>query len=419
VTRVPESVAPELPQSHVAVSNDNVEPKITINTEVPEEKQPALDENVAPQTNQDTEQLSAALHQQANEAEQEQDVVQESENEQSAAASQLVPSGDNSDAAILVADEDLDLNVIVYDGKIAVASDEENDTTQPSAAPFIDFFCENSDNNTNVYNNNEDNHMSDEGPQVTRKRKRGFSLESVVFRSVRPKVVHVAVKQEPGTTPETESPQNISKDSQVSPIMRAIFTSKMRKNKATRSNEANNNNKITKRRVTRSTANDSTIEITAKKGNNNNNKRRVSSHHEPTLKKENPVDDSPRILICNERPQRKALPKKEKQETKPKKETKLKAPKKVSEEENSDKISDEDDSSMSSDEDSVEYHVDKLSEDEYFVEEIVDKKVEKGKAQYLIKWLGWPHSDVRTIIPINFINFISNKTFFDRTLGRP
>jgi hypothetical protein len=124
VTRVPESVAPELPQSHVAVSNDNVEPKITINTEVPEEKQPALDENVAPQTNQDTEQLSAALHQQANEAEQEQDVVQESENEQSAAASQLVPSGDNSDAAILVADEDLDLNVIVYDGKIAVASDE-------------------------------------------------------------------------------------------------------------------------------------------------------------------------------------------------------------------------------------------------------------------------------------------------------
>ncbi len=244
-----------------------------------------------------------------------------------------------TDHAIIAADEDLDLNEIVYDGEIVVASEDEDEEEK---AQFIDFFCdetfadderEEEDSTNNEYN------MIDDGPQVTRKRKRGFSLESVVFRNVKQKVQHVTVKQEAKGTPEKESLQNISKDSQMSPIMRAIFASKIRKNNASTNNNNNNENSSprttnnTTRRVTRSAAKNSSnssedsIESTShnnnnktkKNKNNSANKRRASSHQETSLKKENQAVDSPRILIYNERTLRRGpLPKMEKKEKKEK-----------------------------------------------------------------------------------------------------
>ena len=33
------------------------------------------------------------------------------------------------------------------------------------------------------------------------------------------------------------------------------------------------------------------------------------------------------------------------------------------------------------------------AEDEYEVESIVDKRVQKGKVEYQVKWKGWDHDD--------------------------
>jgi len=40
-----------------------------------------------------------------------------------------------------------------------------------------------------------------------------------------------------------------------------------------------------------------------------------------------------------------------------------------------------------------EKKADSTQEEEYEVEEIVEKRMKKGKAEYLIKWKGWSHDD--------------------------
>ena len=42
----------------------------------------------------------------------------------------------------------------------------------------------------------------------------------------------------------------------------------------------------------------------------------------------------------------------------------------------------------------------KMSEEEYEVETIVNKRLRKGKAEYLVKWKGWEDPDDNTWEPI-------------------
>ena len=41
-----------------------------------------------------------------------------------------------------------------------------------------------------------------------------------------------------------------------------------------------------------------------------------------------------------------------------------------------------------------------MSEEEYEVESIVNKRLRKGKAEYLVKWKGWEDPDDNTWEPI-------------------
>ena len=41
-----------------------------------------------------------------------------------------------------------------------------------------------------------------------------------------------------------------------------------------------------------------------------------------------------------------------------------------------------------------------MSEEEYEVETIVNKRLRKGKAEYLVKWKGWEDPDDNTWEPI-------------------
>ena len=41
-----------------------------------------------------------------------------------------------------------------------------------------------------------------------------------------------------------------------------------------------------------------------------------------------------------------------------------------------------------------------MSEEEYEVEQIVNKRLRKGKAEYLVKWKGWDDPDDNTWEPV-------------------
>jgi hypothetical protein len=280
-------------------------------------------------------------------------------------------SGNNASEAINVEDEIPNLNEIIYDGEVVIESDDEN-------VPPIDFFGAqvviDDDNNTNV----DYMDIKIEG-ENTRKRKRGFSLEGLRLRRVKPKIEQNEI------SPEISSPlhadetlEDIDQSIKDNPILRAIYSARLRKN--------NNNN-------------------------NNNNQRRASSY-ENRIKIEKEADsqeecpDSTRVLVYAERhtPGRRGSRISEKKmKEKPRSPKKATTPKKEIKGEKKRIKSEEGPEAISSDDDSVEYHVDKLCDDEYFVEEILEKKVTKGKTKYLIKWLGWPHEDVNTLILRSFI----------------
>ena len=50
---------------------------------------------------------------------------------------------------------------------------------------------------------------------------------------------------------------------------------------------------------------------------------------------------------------------------------------------------------------------DSLSDNEYYVEEVLDKRIFNGKVEYLIKWEGWSQQD-STWEPIDNLQNIKN-----------
>lgn len=67
-----------------------------------------------------------------------------------------------------------------------------------------------------------------------------------------------------------------------------------------------------------------------------------------------------------------------------------------------------------------------LSENEYYVEKVIDKKVVDGEVRYLIKWEGWPE-DESTWEPVENLDHIQNliadfereRNLYSKPRGRP